>query len=343
VGGEDRSIDVTVEPVESTTLDNSQRTIRSPAPADELTTSQPVPARTDVITVQQHRAVLFGDARAAVGQWLRGLANRPGPRFALPLLFIVVVLAVAGTAGGFVVPQVTPRTPNTAAVPEVTAVPDRVPQTGEAGPPLVLPTDQPSAVPLPGVGGRPADVLASWAVPLADRLQIPAVSLQAYGYAELVLTRTRPTCKLSWTTLAGIAKIESNHGRASNARLNPDGKSMPSIIGAPLDGQGGRQAIADTDSGQLDTDRTWDRAVGPMQFIPSTWRLYAVDADTDGTADINDVDDAALAAANYLCANNRDLSTPAGWMAAIGAYNAVNVYIMDVFAATNDYGQRSRS
>jgi membrane-bound lytic murein transglycosylase B len=179
-------------------------------------------------------------------------------------------------------------------------------------------------------------------VPLAAKVSIPATALQAYGYAELTVARSTPTCRLSWTTLAGIGKIESDHGRGNGASLNAAGKSLPPIIGAPLDGTGGRDSIPDTDAGQFDNDRTWDRAVGPMQFIPSTWQRYAIDADDDGVTDPNDIDDATLAADSYLCASGRDLSTAAGWNAAVLSYNAVRVYANDVFTAANDYGVRSR-
>jgi membrane-bound lytic murein transglycosylase B len=70
--------------------------------------------------------------------------------------------------------------------------------------------------------------------------------------------------------------------------------------------------------------------------------LYATDADRAGVADPNDLDDAAMTAARYLCAGGRDLSVPAGWWAAIESYNAVRVYTQDVFRASNDYGLRSR-
>jgi hypothetical protein len=193
----------------------------------------------------------------------------------------------------------------------------------------------------PATTGRPADGLAGWAAPLAGKLNIPPVVMEAYGYAELVLAQQKPTCQLRWTTLAGIGKIESNHGQA-NATLRADGKSQPPILGPALDGQGARRQIADTDGGQLDHDTTWDRAVGPMQFIPSTWRSYAIDADRDGVSDPNDIDDAALAAGEYLCASGQDLSSATGWWAAVLAYNDVQVYAQDVFTAANDYGQRGR-
>ena len=49
-----------------------------------------------------------------------------------------------------------------------------------------------------------------------------------------------------------------------------------------------------------------------MQFIPSTWAVVGVDADGDGERNPQDIDDAALAAAVYLCSGNEDLSTDAG-------------------------------
>jgi membrane-bound lytic murein transglycosylase B len=92
----------------------------------------------------------------------------------------------------------------------------------------------------------------------------------------------------------------------------------------------------------VDGDATFDRAVGPMQFIPATWREMAVDADNSGTADPNDIDDAALAAALYLCAGGRDLARADAWWDAILSYNAVRPYAQKVFDAANEYGRRSR-
>jgi membrane-bound lytic murein transglycosylase B len=272
---------------------------------------------------------------------------RPGMRFLLPGALIAVVLAAAGVAGAVVVPGASrPRADASRSVapPEGTngAIgATGAPVTGEPPQPET-PSGSATYSPPPGTRQRPADVYGAWAGPRSVRLDIPVVALQAYGYAEAVTARTIPKCRLTWTTLAGIGKIESDHGQTAGSVLQDDGRSSPPIIGPPLDGQNNRQAIADTDQGTLDNDRTWDRAVGPMQFLPATWREYGRDADGDGVADAHDIDDATLSAAAYLCADNRDLSTLDGWNAAIHAYNVPQEYRAAVFNATNDYGRRDR-
>jgi membrane-bound lytic murein transglycosylase B len=199
----------------------------------------------------------------------------------------------------------------------------------------------------PAVGGvttgRPADALAGWAAEVGPKVGISPVAMQAYGYAELVLAQTNRSCGLSWTTLAAIGFVESGHGQANNARLGQDGKALPEIIGLPLDGQGNRMRIADTDGGRLDKDTTFDRAIGPMQFIPTTWQEIGADADNDGVKDPHDLDDAALAAGNYLCKGSRNLTIPADWWNAILSYNDVRQYAQDVFDTANRYGQASRT
>ena len=170
----------------------------------------------------------------------------------------------------------------------------------------------------------------------------PARAMTAYGNAELVMRDEAPECRLSWVTIAGIGRIESDHGRHGGAVLGDDGRPSPPIIGIPLDGSPGVREIRDTDGGVLDGDRKYDRAVGPMQFIPTTWERWATDGDGDGTADPFDIDDAALAAARYLCAGNRDLGTGEGWRAAILSYNNMESYVTSVFNAADEYGRMSR-
>ncbi len=320
-------------------------TIRPPVP--QITVSaDPAPQGTDVLESPPPKVTgqLRYAGTLAVGK-TRDWARRPVGRVFIPAALIAAMLVVAFVAGRY-------YAPDAAVVSAKQTAKAGLPSGGPAGTDAALPpTDGPTPIgsfdgatpPLnAGTTGRPADVLANWAVPMAIKVNIPVVALQAYAYAELVARHNQPACNLTWPTLAGIGRVESDHGRAQGAKLASDGKALPSIIGPPLDGQGGRKTIPDTDGGTLDTDRSWDRAVGPMQFIPSTWKQYAVDADNDGVSDINDIDDAALAAANYLCASNHDLATPQGWKAAVASYNAVDPYLLDVYTATDNYGRLSR-
>lgn len=290
---------------------------------------------------------LVARSARAVRTW----SGRPSGRLVLPGLLLLGLVAAATTAGAVLIPATAPA-PRAAATgasapasgepTQVAVLPPVVP--GQELAPTAFPTGEPAGGPPPGlIGGRPADVLAGWAQQTSARVDVPPVAMQAYGYAELVLAQTTPNCHLTWTTLAAIGHVESNHGSANDATLGPDGQAVPHIIGLPLDGKGGRQRITDTDGGQLDNDPVYDRAVGPMQFIPSTWREQGVDADNDGVKNPHDIDDAALAAGNYLCANGRDLATSEGWWNAILSYNDVRRYAQAVFDAADRYGAGSRA
>jgi membrane-bound lytic murein transglycosylase B len=188
---------------------------------------------------------------------------------------------------------------------------------------------------------RPADAYAGWARDLSPKLDIPVVALQAYAYAQVETARTEPDCRLSWTLLAGIGRIESNHGRYGGAQLLADGTSRPAIIGVPLDGAPGLMTIRDTDGGRLDGDPVHDRAVGPMQFIPTTWASSGADGDRDGRKNPFDLDDAAMAAAGYLCAGGRDLTTSQGWTQAVLSYNRTGEYVRSVYANADGYARTS--
>jgi membrane-bound lytic murein transglycosylase B len=286
----------------------------------------------------------------AAARTVRSWSRRPHGRLAIFGASSMLMLGAAGTAGAWVVPTVlrADAAPTPAAPPATTAaVPASATGSAAPGPGEPLPAGLPTTTPVrstaPSAGARPADVLAPWAAQVAAATGIPPVAVQAYGYAELVVARTTPACRLSWTTLAAIGKVESAHGNANGATLGADGQALPPIRGLPLDGNGGRLRIMDTDHGLLDGDVQFDRAIGPMQFIPATWRAMAVDADNDGVADPNDIDDAAMAAANYLCRGGRDMSTSEDWWAAILSYNDVRRYARDVFNAANDYGLKSRT
>jgi membrane-bound lytic murein transglycosylase B len=99
--------------------------------------------------------------------------------------------------------------------------------------------------------------------------------------------------------------------------------------------------IRDTDGGRLDGDPVHDRAVGPMQFIPTTWASSGADGDRDGRKNPFDLDDAAMAAAGYLCAGGRDLTTSQGWTQAVLSYNRTGEYVRSVYANADGYARTS--
>ncbi|WP_235047059.1 lytic transglycosylase domain-containing protein [Arthrobacter nitrophenolicus] len=183
---------------------------------------------------------------------------------------------------------------------------------------------------------------AEWLVRAAGQTGIPERALRAYVAAAVTVKDTVPACGLGWNTLAAVGFIETGHGTYGGGVLTADGEVSRPIVGPVLDGAG-FAAIADTDAGTLDGDARWDRAVGPMQFIPSTWRLVARDGNGDGVADPSNIDDAALSAAHYLCADGRDLTTSEGWTGAIYAYNQSDTYIRQVRDQATTYAAKAGS
>ncbi|MEJ8280400.1 lytic transglycosylase domain-containing protein [Pseudonocardia spirodelae] len=202
------------------------------------------------------------------------------------------------------------------------------------------PVDRAAAPPAAAALPAGTDVVA-WARERAAEADIPARTLQAYASAELRQRERTPRCGLSWTTLAGVGRIESRHATFRGAEPGPGGRADPPIIGIALDGTNGTRRVADTDGGRLDGDPVLDRAVGPMQFLPATWARYGADGDGDGVADPQQVDDAALAAAGYLCASGRDVADADDWWRGVLAYNASGDYARDVWSAAADYAQRT--
>ena len=166
---------------------------------------------------------------------------------------------------------------------------------------------------------------------------IPSSALAAYQRAETVINSADAGCKISWQLIAAIGRVESDHGRFAGSALDADGVAVPSIFGPNLDGQLGTSLIADSDNGDIDEITDFDRAVGPMQFIPSTWSVVQVDADNDGVRNPQDIDDAALGTAVYLCSGPGDLSTLGGQKDAVYRYNHSDSYVDLVLSIMDNY------
>jgi hypothetical protein len=121
------------------------------------------------------------------------------------------------------------------------------------------------------------------------RREIPASYLRLY-------TAAAAAYGLDWAVLAGIGRVECDHGQ------DPD----------PACGEAG--AVNGSGAG------------GPMQFIASTWAEYGVDGDRDGRVDRWDPADAIYSAAHFL----RSAGAPGNYFAAIFAYNHADWYVRDV-------------
>jgi len=143
-----------------------------------------------------------------------------------------------------------------------------------------------------------------------------------------------PACRLRPEVLAAIAQVES--GSAGGQSLSGH-RVVPGLYGPLL--SGGRLAsVPDTDGGRLDGNAQWDRALGPMQFLPSAWADLGTDGDGDGTADPQNIYDSVVSASLFLCAGGRDLSQPTELAAAIVSYNHSGPYLLAVLDWIDYFG-----
>lgn len=132
------------------------------------------------------------------------------------------------------------------------------------------------------------------------RTEIPPTYLALYELAGLA-------SGLPWQVLAAVGKVECDHGQS------PD----PSCTQEGVENQAG--------------------AGGPMHILASTWEIYGLDADGDGSADRWDPVDAVFSAANYLRASGAPNDVPA----ALYAYNHSQAYVAQVLAWADLYQQQT--
>ncbi|MEX1078172.1 MAG: lytic transglycosylase domain-containing protein [Homoserinimonas sp.] len=241
---------------------------------------------------------------------------------------VLGALCAIGVIGALVVTAIVALQPQ--------AVTIRTPeQMSPQPPPRAAPAPLP-AVLQPAGAGLATRVDAEWLVQASAATGIPPRALVAYIGAASIKAEQMPGCGLGWNTMAGIGLVESDHGRHGGSQVEPDGRVVPPIFGIALDGAATAH-IPDSDAGAIDGDAEYDRAVGPLQLIPGTWRNWHVDGNGDGVEDPHNIDDAAVAATNYLCRASGNLASGDGWRAGIAAYNRSTSYAVAVADAANRY------
>lgn len=174
---------------------------------------------------------------------------------------------------------------------------------------------------------------------------IPPRMLAAYKKAAQLIGKQSPKCRgMRWPVLAGIAKVESQH--AAGRTIAGNGDILPRIYGVLLNGSGAggnTTVFPDTDNGRWDGTASGERAVGPFQFLPSTWDSNGRDASGDKSADPHNADDAALGAAVYLCGRGRNLAERDQLKKAIYQYNRSTAYVANVTGWIDQYTADAKS
>ncbi|MET8445756.1 lytic transglycosylase domain-containing protein [Streptomyces sp. NPDC005209] len=233
-------------------------------------------------------------------------------------------------------PGVTADNGRQAAAGSSAPVPDAVPESNATG-------NSPYYTDLPPLSSPKPSPSSTIGTPVARgeiEAGIPATVLDAYKRAASELRGAKPGCNLPWQLLAAIGKVESGQARGGNVDAN--GTTLSPILGPQLDGNG-FALIQDTDHGRYDGNSEYDQAVGPMQFIPSTWAWAGRDGNGDGVKDPNNVYDAALAAGHYLCRNGWDLSAQDNLHSAILSYNNSQDYLNTVLSWLEYYREGTHS
>ncbi|WP_161988644.1 lytic murein transglycosylase [Pedococcus bigeumensis] len=151
-----------------------------------------------------------------------------------------------------------------------------------------------------------------------------AVLAAAYRRA---VSRAPAGCHLQVAHLAALGQVES--GSIGGRSVTSDHRVTPAIYGPLLDG-GPFAVIRDSDGGVYDGAGDYDRAMGPLQFLPGTWSWAGRDGDGDGRRDPQNVFDAASATADYLCRDGRDLARSGDLRAAVLSYNQSGAYHLAV-------------
>ncbi|WP_323098060.1 lytic transglycosylase domain-containing protein [Intrasporangium sp. YIM S08009] len=259
---------------------------------------------------------------------------------ALPVIALAATgIAVAARSGA-------DPTPTALTVPDQAVTQSAGPDYPDAGPapaPMQLPpvydtyTSDYASVAVPSAAQEAVHALAGFMPVRLDANGIPSLALSAYQHAAGLLDGVDPSCGVDWALLGAIGRVESNHAQFGGNRLDASGVARPGIIGIPLDGSRGTSRITDTDGGRLDRDSVYDRAVGPMQFIPTSWSSMGRDGNGDGVSDPQNLTDAVTAAGAMLCSGHANLRDPKAAYDAVFRYNHSDSYVRSVLSIADAY------
>jgi membrane-bound lytic murein transglycosylase B len=189
----------------------------------------------------------------------------------------------------------------------------------------------------PAVAGERVSYEEARVLAQVKGVEFPLVALDAYYQAARSIAADDPGCGVRWWAIAGISKVEGRHGTYGGAALDKLGDATKRIIGIQLNGTNNTRVVGDSDGGALDGDAAFDRAVGPMQFIPQTWTRFASDGNRDGLATPFNLYDATLAAARYLCRSSGGLGEEPGLRTAYFSYNHSEAYVDRVLSFARLY------
>jgi membrane-bound lytic murein transglycosylase B len=274
-------------------------------------------------TVRAARATKIPAAFVAVVATVQQSLARTArsPAFGVAMIACLVFAGVVGAAAPpFPVPRSTLR--GAGITPVAAVAPASTDPTG----PLVITVQHPKVgfhvAEAPTVSAPPPMAVVN----TPGALGIPTMALSAYRNAERMMAAADPGCGISWNLLAGIGRIESMH--ANGGATDAHGTAVRPIYGPSLDGTlpGNEVIVQGNTNGRV----TYARAMGPMQFLPGTWARYASDGDGDGVADPQNLYDATLSAARYLCSGGLNLRDQSQVLAAILRYNDSMPYAQNV-------------
>jgi membrane-bound lytic murein transglycosylase B len=247
------------------------------------------------------------------------------------LLAVTVVFMVSGSSAAEPNRLADATTPAPSATGTGALTPGPLDGLSTAWPPSSTPASTPDGKPTTPTGSSSGGAYGIAGTSALTASGIPLGAYRAYQAAAAELARTDPSCRIDWSLIAAIGRVESNHGRYGGSTITAAGLVTPPILGVRLNGSTpGTARISDSDNGKYDGDTTTDRAVGPMQFLPGTWAAY-------GKGDPQNIGNAALATGRYLCAGGGSLDTRAGQQAAVYRYNHSNSYVSLVLSLATAY------